>query len=385
MKNKLGIYEKEKNKKYTIDLRSIKRGRVVFEGTYSQAKKQRLLLLNKYNFNDVIIEQNDPVYIAKAIELFHIRQKERFTDGFVGKGELGNKKLHLQRLAQTEINGKPTHRFALRDMSFDLLDTVLRRQIIANQGNSKLASTTVHRTFTTIKQFFKWCFNQGWIEINPAIQLECKRGKPAVGRRIKPNEMAVIISNVPASYRRQVKTAAYTGMRAGELVALTWENINFKEGYINITKARKTDGSIGGPKTEKGIREIKMLDELKLELKRWKIAQPFKQRHKNLVFPTRNGEMADHNNWRTRGLKVGCEGAGVEPIMWKDLRNFFASVLIFSEKINDKMTAAWMGHGSANFTYEQYARYYKDLKRDEEIINDAFELNGNNDINVGQG
>ena len=132
MKNKLGIYEKEKNKKYTIDLRSIKRGRVVFEGTYSQAKKQRLLLLNKYNFNDVIIEQNDPVYIAKAIELFHIRQKERFTDGFVGKGELGNKKLHLQRLAQTEINGKPTHRFALRDMSFDLLDTVLRRQIIAN-------------------------------------------------------------------------------------------------------------------------------------------------------------------------------------------------------------------------------------------------------------
>ena len=65
----------------------------------------------------------------------------------------------------------------------------------------------------------------------------------------------------------------------------------------------------------------------------------------------------------------------VEQMKWKDLRNFYASVLIFSKKVSDAEIAAMLGHSSLDFTYHEYARYFRDRDRDNKLANvldDAF-------------
>lgn len=80
-------------------------------------------------------------------------------------------------------------------------------------------------------------------------------------------------------------TAIFTGMRQGELFALTWDSINWITKKITIDK-NYTHGTLGTPKTGK-IRVIDMSDELAKVLREWRIACPVSEN--KLVFPNNEG------------------------------------------------------------------------------------------------
>jgi integrase len=229
----------------------------------------------------------------------------------------------------------------------------------------------------------KWCVDEGFLLQSPAagIVISLKDDIPKVKRRIMPGEMVSVINKASEKYRREIMFAAYTGLRAGEQAVLTWDDINFEHCYVQVNKARKWGGELGGPKTRHGCREVRLSKALIKMLREWKMQQPLEMRTNNLVFPTASGSVADTNNWRNRGLLPACaaakfEGKQVAPMKWKDLRNFFASVLIFGKQVDGPELAALLGHGSIEFTYKVYARYYRDAKRDQEtgdVLDQAFE------------
>ncbi|MBT2254009.1 tyrosine-type recombinase/integrase [Priestia megaterium] len=63
-----------------------------------------------------------------------------------------------------------------------------------------------------------------------------------------------------------------TGMRKGEMIALTWNDINFEHKTISITKTRDDFGE-RPPKTKKSIRTISIDDTLIADLKRYRTWQ----------------------------------------------------------------------------------------------------------------
>ncbi|HWO96861.1 MAG TPA: site-specific integrase [Bacillus sp. (in: firmicutes)] len=63
-----------------------------------------------------------------------------------------------------------------------------------------------------------------------------------------------------------------TGMRKGELLALTWEDIDCKEKTISITKSR-SDNGVKTPKTKSSIRTIGIDNTLVAELKNYRTWQ----------------------------------------------------------------------------------------------------------------
>lgn len=70
----------------------------------------------------------------------------------------------------------------------------------------------------------------------------------------------------------------FTGLRVGEMIALTWEDINLDKKYIKIRKNFTNKLGIGtfkiiDPKTINSIREIDLDDELVVLLKKWKDMQ----------------------------------------------------------------------------------------------------------------
>jgi integrase len=63
--------------------------------------------------------------------------------------------------------------------------------------------------------------------------------------------------------------AIYTGMRKGEILALTWEDIDFEKNVISVTKSVYHDGDrpfIKTTKTEAGTRLVPLLEPLKEKL-----------------------------------------------------------------------------------------------------------------------
>jgi integrase len=63
-----------------------------------------------------------------------------------------------------------------------------------------------------------------------------------------------------------------TGLRKGEAIALTWEDINFEEGTLSVNKARGKNG-LKAPKTKSSIRTIAIDNTLISELKTFRTWQ----------------------------------------------------------------------------------------------------------------
>ncbi len=114
----------------------------------------------------------------------------------------------------------------------------------------------------------------------------------------------------------------WTGIREGELLALTFDDFNFENQTLSITKTYqivKGEEIIGPTKSAKGNRVVYMPDKLSKELEEY-----FKQtRHKNTsrAFPTNKSVL-------TRAMKSGIARSGVKEIRVHDLRHSHVSHLI---------------------------------------------------------
>lgn len=73
------------------------------------------------------------------------------------------------------------------------------------------------------------------------------------------------------------RVLAYSGMRIGELLALTWDDVSFSDNTINVTKTLSLDPNgntiIQSPKTASSKRLLDMDSETMQILKRWQITQ----------------------------------------------------------------------------------------------------------------
>ncbi|WP_053416213.1 site-specific integrase [Viridibacillus arvi] len=63
---------------------------------------------------------------------------------------------------------------------------------------------------------------------------------------------------------------AFTGMRIGEALALTWQDVDFENGIININKSRGSFG-VGTPKTLNSYRTIPIDETVVSTLKKYSI------------------------------------------------------------------------------------------------------------------
>ena len=113
----------------------------------------------------------------------------------------------------------------------------------------------------------------------------------------------------------------YSGMRFGELLALTLKDFDFQENAINIDKAyhQKTK-TIGPPKTDNGIRHISMPSAIMQEIQTY-IGKIYGIQPQDRIFTFTDGLI--------RGNMKRCsEEAGVPCIRIHDLRHSHVSLLI---------------------------------------------------------
>ena len=151
----------------------------------------------------------------------------------------------------------------------------------------------------------------------------------------------------------------YTGMRKGELLALTLQDINFPEKTISITKTLayvKGAYIFQPPKTEKSKRIIDAPDFLLEELKAY-IARIYDPQPDQRLFNR-------SRVWLGQAITYVCkELPELKSIRVHDLRHSHASVLI-NLGANPLMIAERLGHDDVKITMNIYAHLFQSHQKE---------------------
>ena len=159
----------------------------------------------------------------------------------------------------------------------------------------------------------------------------------------------------------------WTGLREGELLALTPADFDFEEGTVSITKSyQRIDKQdiITPPKTPKSKRVISIPQFLQDELQMY-IKSIYGIKKTSRIFPVTK-------HYLHHEMKRGSLESGVKKIRIHDLRHSHCA-LLFSLGFTPLEAAERLGHDDVKTTLGVYAHVYPDSgKRISERLNDIY-------------
>lgn len=168
----------------------------------------------------------------------------------------------------------------------------------------------------------------------------------------------------PKWFCNLLKVAFFTGMRCGELFALTKNDIDFNRNKISITRAIKEhNGKIETPKSASSIREIDLLPPVREAL----LSQIEAQGGKTYLFSHKSGKpfrkSADFVGFWTSVLNE----ARLKYRTFYTTRHSFASIML-SEGEEAMWVSKMLGHENLNITLEYYARFLENEQDRKSVV-----------------
>ncbi len=208
-----------------------------------------------------------------------------------------------------------------------------------------------------------------YIDFNPLNAVEIKKHKKKHGKAFTHEQEERFVQACKTNYRGDaLLVVLYCGLRRGELLALTTDDIHLEERYISINKQFQ-NGKIVPPKTSAGYRNVPILDNLYPYLKDMDLSK-----HERL-FPIKEHAIREHfqNALKDSGL---CG----QDFTLHSLRHTFTTRCA-ENNIAIKVTQKWVGHSTTDMTQNVYTHVNEDFEK-EEIA--KFNKGVNDTINQGK-
>ena len=173
--------------------------------------------------------------------------------------------------------------------------------------------------------------------------------------------------------------ALATGMRRGELIALKWQDINFKTGTLQVvrvltrvpTKMPKREHVYmeAEPKTQKSRRNVliapfalEALKEHRVRQLEAKLKAGASWQEHDYVFCTLHGTHLGPNHV-VEEFKLLLKQAGLPDIRFHDLRHSAASLLL-SLEVHPKVVQELLGHTQIGITMDVYSHLLPGMQKD---------------------
>jgi integrase len=163
-------------------------------------------------------------------------------------------------------------------------------------------------------------------------------------------------------------TAAFTGLRRGELIALHWRDVDFTGSVLRV-RSSYAGGALTAPKSGK-VRSVPLAPEVAQALAKLSRRELFTEED-DLVFPGELGDFLDGSALRRR-YTAALKRAGLRQLRFHDLRHTFGTRII--AKADIRRVQEWMGHADIQTTM----RYLHYAPRDEDarLVAEAFRVDG---------
>ena len=166
-----------------------------------------------------------------------------------------------------------------------------------------------------------------------------------------------------------------TGLRAGEVAGLTWDDIDFDNGTINVNKAYKLNKltkefELGSLKTKASKRVIEMLPATINLLKQEKSKVEFNKRIFGETYNANNSVCCNANgntikpDFISKRFRVLADKYGYGDVTFHRLRHTHASILL-ANGVNIKVIQKRLGHSRISTTLDTYSHLIQDMSRIE--------------------
>lgn len=218
---------------------------------------------------------------------------------------------------------------------------------------------TIHNLNANLKSFLEFCETESFIEQSPYFAITLKNAKEA--KAIEPfslEEIKTLIENAQSlRLKAFLVVAFFTGMRTGEQLALTWEDIDFNnEKKIVINKSLNELGQITTPKNKPSVREVDLLEPVGKILKELQASEPA---NKKFVFIS----MPKRSTMFQRAFRALLKALNLKDRKLYTTRHTFASLML-SQGEEPMWVSKTLGHKDLNTTYKTYSHYIP--KKDKE-------------------
>ena len=161
-------------------------------------------------------------------------------------------------------------------------------------------------------------------------------------------------------------TAAFTGLRRGELLALRWRDVDFAGSVIRV-RASYHEGILSTPKSGK-VRSVPLAPDVAEFLAKLSQRRLFTGED-DLVFVGETGGHLDGSALRRR-YDAALRRAGLRKLRFHDLRHTFGTRMI--GKADIRRVQEWMGHADIQTTMKYL--HYAPREEDARLVAEAFAL-----------
>ena len=243
------------------------------------------------------------------------------------------------------------------------------RNTIAQNSNEPLNPNTINKIMVLLKKILDIGIKKGYYTNNPVKMLKKLPIAKAQLNYWSIEEFKKFLNLFePEEYNYQLLFTClfFTGMRLGEALALTWNDIDFTTQTIHITKSiyiSKGISYISTTKTKAGMRRITIHSKLNDELKEWKKTQyklldNFVTGDINELQLFQNSPMVITKNATEKFYKkILKRDPNIKRIRIHDFRHSHASLLI-NQGEDYLVVKERLGHASITTTIDIYSHLY---------------------------
>lgn len=152
------------------------------------------------------------------------------------------------------------------DTPINTLKPIDISRMIKQFARKGYAQKTVKTQLLVINQVCSFAVERGYCDVNAARDIKAPEG--GAKKKISSpssDDIARVKASVNCTFGLFAFMALYTGMRCGELLALTWDDVDLDKRLIYVTKSIYHDNNkpvVKKPKTETSLGAVPILDAL---------------------------------------------------------------------------------------------------------------------------
>lgn len=242
----------------------------------------------------------------------------------------------------------------LSQIKNDVLQDCLCNKLHCEKG---LSDSTINLIRSVLKLLFEAAFENNLVSQNPCLKLKRFSVEEKKVDAFTKQEQSKIEKYILTKKNKKlygVVITLYTGMRIGELLALTWDNVDFKRNIITVCQTVSYK-EFAKPKTKAGIREIPISQFILPLLKELRQSSACEY-----VIETKghSTEIRGYQGLFSRLLKK----LNIRPLGFHSLRHTFATRAIECG-VDYKTLSVLMGHANAMITINRYTHSMMETKR----------------------
>ena len=318
--------------------------------------------------NDIMHKKSNSLYIEKSnitlIEVIEKNREEKYEANIIGDGQYARLKWTEKKIKESKIANMP-----IQDIKSNDIQEFLN-------SSSNLSESYIRKLYELLNGAFKKAIKKKIILSNPLEEVIKPKSKQQIKeiRALTVDEQSKLTNYLKSvkideeKYKVCFLLEMYMGLRIGETLALTSNDINLKDGYIKVTRTLTKDKNFNTvmnnrAKTFAGRRKLPIPDIIKNELKeQLKIA---KSNRDNLLFLC-DGEYVRPNSANSVLKRIFRTQLGLSDknISTHALRHTYATRCI-EAGMNAVVLQRLMGHTDVKITLNTYTSVFNDFKESE--------------------